>query len=68
MSNFDTTLWKAAKYIIRRREMPTSLGHGASSVFEIDCESYVYNLEFVALIIISLCNLIWPWFEFENSF
>lgn len=68
MSNFDTTLWKVANYIIKRREVPTSLGHGEYSVFEIVCDSYVYNFDFVALIVLSLCNLIWPWFEFENSF
>jgi hypothetical protein len=39
--------------------VPTSLGHDESSVFEIVCDSYVYNFDFVAFIILSLCNLIW---------
>jgi len=38
--------------------VPTSLGRGESSVFEIVCYSYVHNFDFVALSIFSLCNLI----------
>ncbi len=36
--------------------MPTSLGHGEYTVIEIVCDSYVYNFDFFALIILSLCK------------